>query len=370
MGAPKKYRIIISGGGTGGHIFPAIAVADGLRDSGLVEDILFVGAKGRMEMEKVPAAGYKIEGLEISGFQRSLSLQNLKFPIKVIKSLLNARKIVKDFRPDIAIGVGGYASGPLLFAAASAGVPTVIQEQNSYPGVTNKILAKRAKNIFVAYPNMDQFFSSEKIVYSGNPVRSIITQTLPSKEESCKYFGLDPHKKVVLSFGGSLGALTLNDSIENGIQKFADNDIQVIWQTGSYYYKKLQEKWNGKLPSGIQMHEFLREMQYAYGAADLIISRAGALSISELCIVGKATIFVPSPNVAEDHQTKNAMALVQHQAALLVKDVEARQILCDKAIEVLSQPQDLYQLGVQIKTLAKPMATQTIVQYIQQLLEK
>lgn len=369
MAAQNKYRIIISGGGTGGHIFPAIAIADGLRDSGLVEDILFVGAKGRMEMEKVPAAGYKIEGLEISGFQRSLSAQNLKFPFKVIKSLMHARKIVKDFRPDIAIGVGGYASGPLLFAAASAGVPTVIQEQNSYPGITNKILSKRAKNIFVAYPNMDQFFSSKKIVYSGNPVRSIITKELPTKEESCRYFGLDPNKKVILSFGGSLGALTLNDSIENGIEKFAKNDVQVIWQTGSYYYKNLHEKWNGKLPSGIQMHEFLREIQYAYGAADLIISRAGALSISELCIVGKPTIFVPSPNVSEDHQTKNAMALVQHDAALLVKDVEARNLLADQAIETLAEPQKMYQLGTQIKTLAKPTATQTIVQSIQQLLQ-
>lgn len=368
MTTHNKYRIIISGGGTGGHIFPAIAIADGLRESGLVDEILFVGAKGRMEMEKVPAAGYQIEGLEISGFQRSLSAQNLKFPFKVVKSLLHARKIVKDFKPDLAIGVGGYASGPLLFAAATAGVPTVIQEQNSYPGITNKILAKRAKRIFVAYPNMEQFFKSEKIVYSGNPVRSIITKELPSREESCKYFGLDPHKKIVLSFGGSLGALTLNDSIEGGLQKFEENDIQVIWQTGSYYYNKLNSKWEGHLPQGIQMHEFLREMQYAYGAADVIISRAGALSISELCIVGKPTVFVPSPNVAEDHQTKNAMALVQKDAAILVKDVEARQILCDEVLQLLSQPEKMFQLGQNIQQLAKPMATTTIVQSIQQLL--
>lgn len=370
MTTQKKYRIIISGGGTGGHIFPAIAIADGLKESGLVEDILFVGASGRMEMEKVPAAGYKIIGLEISGFQRSLSSKNLSFPLKVAKSLLKARKIVKDFRPDIAIGVGGYASGPLLFAAATSGVPTIIQEQNSYPGITNKILAKRAKNIFVAYPNMSKFFSEEKIIYSGNPVRSIIQKNLPSKEESCQFFGLDPKKPVVLSFGGSLGALTLNESIESGIQQFSDREIQVIWQTGSYYYQKIEQKWTGKIPQGIQIHEFLREMNYAYGAADIIISRAGAISISELCIVGKATILVPSPNVSEDHQTKNAMALVNNQAAILVKDVDARNTLCDTVIKTLEQPLQMNELSTNIKKLAKPYATNTIVQSIQKLLSK
>lgn len=370
MTAQKKYRIIISGGGTGGHIFPAIAIADGLRDSGLAEEILFVGAKGRMEMEKVPAAGYKIEGLEIAGFQRSLSAQNLKFPFKVIKSLLHARKIVKDFNPDIAIGVGGYASGPLLFAASVNGVPTVIQEQNSYPGVTNKILSKRAKKICVAYPNMQQFFPEDKIVYTGNPVRSIITQSLPSREESCKFFGLNPEKPVILSFGGSLGALTLNDSIENSVLKFAEKDIQVIWQTGSYYYQRIHDAWKDKTPDGIKIHEFLKEMQYAYGAADIIISRAGALSISELCIVGKPTILVPSPNVAEDHQTKNAMALVNENAAILVKDNEARNALYQTAIDTLQHPELLKSLSANIRTLAKAEATKTIVQTIQQLLTK
>jgi UDP-N-acetylglucosamine--N-acetylmuramyl-(pentapeptide) pyrophosphoryl-undecaprenol N-acetylglucosamine transferase len=368
MTTQKKYRIIISGGGTGGHIFPAIAIADGLKESGLVEEILFVGAEGRMEMEKVPAAGYKIIGLEISGFQRSLSSKNLSFPFKVLKSLKKAREIVKQFRPDIAIGVGGYASGPLLFAAATSGVPTIIQEQNSYPGITNKILAKRAKKIFVAYPNMSQFFPEEKIVYSGNPVRSIIQKNLPSKEESCQFFGLDPKKPVILSFGGSLGALTLNESIENGIQQFSDKDIQVIWQTGSYYYQKIHEKWANKTPNGIQIHEFLREMNYAYGAADIIISRAGAISISELCIVGKTTILVPSPNVAEDHQTKNAMALVYQQAAILVKDVDARNILCDTVIKTLENTQQMQELSYNIKYMAKPDATNSIVQSIQQLL--
>jgi len=364
MQPDRTYKIIISGGGTGGHIFPAIAIADGLRDSELPVEILFVGAKGRMEMEKVPAAGYKIEGLEISGFQRSLSLQNLSFPFKVLRSLQHARQIIKTFQPDIAIGVGGYASGPLLFAAASKGVPTVIQEQNSYPGVTNKILSKRAKRIFVAYPDMEKFFPADKIVYSGNPVRTAITAPLPGKEESCRFFGLDPSKPVVLSFGGSLGALTLNDSIEQGIGKFHQANIQVIWQTGSYYYKGITGRWKDRVPAGILIKEFLKEMHYAYGAADLIISRAGALSISELCIVGKPTILVPSPNVAEDHQIKNAMALVNHQAAILVKDAEARTVLCDSAIETLKQPELLRQLSTQIKTLGKADATATIVNNI------
>ncbi|MCO5232590.1 MAG: undecaprenyldiphospho-muramoylpentapeptide beta-N-acetylglucosaminyltransferase [Chitinophagales bacterium] len=370
MSANPKYKIIISGGGTGGHIFPAIAIADGLRDMGIAKEILFVGALGKMEMEKVPNAGYQIEGLEISGLQRSLSLQNLKFPLKVIKSLLKARKIIKNFQPDLAIGVGGYASGPLIFAAALSGVPTIIQEQNSYPGITNKILAKKAKNIFVAYPNMDQFFASDKIIYSGNPIRSAIIQNLPSREESCKYFGLDPSQPIILSFGGSLGAKTLNDSLELGINAFAEKGIQVIWQTGSYYYQNIHEKWGSQLPKGIKILEFLKEMQYAYAAADLIISRAGALSISELCIVGKPTILIPSPNVAEDHQTKNAMALVNKGAAVLVKDSEAREKLISTVFEILNQPLKMKELSEQIKTLGKPEATPTIVHAIQQILSK
>lgn len=370
MSSSPKYKIIISGGGTGGHIFPAIAIADGLRDMGITEDILFVGALGKMEMEKVPNAGYKIVGLEISGLQRSLSLQNLKFPFKVIKSLLNARKIIKEFQPDIVIGVGGYASGPLLFSAASLGKPTVILEQNSYPGITNKILAKKAKKIFVAYPEMEKFFSSEKIVNSGNPIRSAIVQSLPTKEECCKYFGLDPNLPIVLSFGGSLGAKTLNDSLDNSIEAFAEKNIQVIWQTGSYYYQSIHEKWNNKLPKGIKIVEFLKEMQYAYGAADIIISRAGALSISELCIVGKPTILIPSPNVAEDHQTKNAMALVNKGAAIMVKDAEAREKLSATVLETFDNPAKMRELSQQIKTLGKTDATTTIIHTIHQLLSQ
>jgi len=370
MNKQGKYKIIISGGGTGGHIFPAIAIADALSKSGLVKEILFVGALGRMEMEKVPAAGYQIEGLDIVGIQRSLTLKNLKVPVKIIKSLIHARRIVKNFQPDIAIGVGGYASGPVLFAASSKGVPTIIQEQNSYPGITNKILSKKAHKVFVAYPNMDQFFPIDKIIYSGNPVRDSILNNLPTKEESCKFFGLDPQKPVVLSFGGSLGALTLNDSIENALPQFESNNTQLIWQTGSYYYNKIVEKWKEKTPKGIQIHQFIKEMNYAYGAADLIISRAGALSISELCIVGKPIILIPSPNVSEDHQTKNAMALVHADAAILVKDNESRSVLSQTIFDTLEDKSKLQKLSKNIKTLAKPEATNTIVQSIENILNK
>ena len=369
MPSERKYRVIISGGGTGGHIFPAIAIADALREHKLVEDILFVGATGRMEMEKVPAAGYPIRGLEIVGLQRSLTLQNLKFPFKVLKSLLQARKIVKEFNPNFAVGVGGYASGPLLFAAASKGIPTFIQEQNSYPGITNKILAKKAQNIFVAYPDMEQFFPKNKIVYTGNPVRSLITKGIPSKEESCKFYNLTPDKPVVLSFGGSLGALTLNDSIEKSIETFSNQGVQVIWQTGKYYYNKVMERWQDKIPQGIQIREFLKEMNYAYGAADLIISRAGALSISELCLVGKPTILIPSPNVAEDHQTKNALALVNRQAAILIKDNEARAQLSEVILNTLKDDKQLKSLSTHIKALAKANATDIIVENIQKTMK-
>lgn len=370
MTQQRKYKIIISGGGTGGHIFPAIAIADALSKSGLVSEILFVGAIGRMEMEKVPAAGYSIEGLDIVGIQRSLTLKNLKVPVKIIKSLIHARRIVKNFQPDIAIGVGGYASGPVLFAASSKGIPTIIQEQNSYPGITNKILCKKADKIFVAYPNMEQFFPSNKIIYSGNPVRDSIVNSLPSKEESCQFFGLDPQKPVVLSFGGSLGALTLNDSIEKALPQFEENDTQLIWQTGSYYYNKIINNWKDGTPKGVQIHQFIKEMHYAYGAADLIISRAGALSISELCIVGKPTILVPSPNVSEDHQTKNAMALVDAEAAILVKDNESRATLSQVIFDTLKNQKSLQNLAINIKSLAKPEATNTIVQSIEKLLQQ
>jgi UDP-N-acetylglucosamine--N-acetylmuramyl-(pentapeptide) pyrophosphoryl-undecaprenol N-acetylglucosamine transferase len=369
--APEKtYKIIISGGGTGGHIFPAIAIADGLRDSGLPVEILFVGARGRMEMEKVPAAGYPIEGLDIAGFQRSFSAKNLSFPFKVMKSLLDARAIVARFKPDIAVGVGGYASGSLLFAASMKGVPTLIQEQNSYPGITNKILSKRASKICVAYPGMEKYFPADKIVYTGNPVRSVITHDLPSKEEACAFYGLDASKPVVLSFGGSLGAKTLNMAVEKSLTGWTESGAQVIWQTGSYYYKEISERWKDKTPQGVKILEFIREMHMAYAAADVIISRAGALSISELCIVGKATVLIPSPNVAEDHQTKNAKALTDYGAALMLTDINAPVQLAGLVTDLLSDEEKRSAMSNAIKGFAKREATKAIVEEIIKIIPK
>lgn len=370
MATDKIYKIIISGGGTGGHIFPAIAIADGLKQCGLPVDILFVGAKGKMEMEKVPAAGYPIEGLDIAGFQRSLTVKNLTFPFKVMKSLLDARAIITRFQPDIAVGVGGYASGPLLFAASMKGIPTLIQEQNSYPGVTNKILSGRARKICVAYPGMEQFFPADKLVYTGNPVRKIITDTLPSKEEACAFYGLDASRPVVLSFGGSLGAKTLNVAMEKSVAGWVRSGAQVIWQTGSFYYKDIQDRWKDNTPVGVKIVEFIREMHMAYAAADVIISRAGALSISELCIVGKATVLIPSPNVAEDHQTKNARALTNHGAAVMLSDTEAPDLLAETVIKLLSDEPKRYSMGNAIKELAKPDAVKVIVEEIIKIIKR
>jgi UDP-N-acetylglucosamine--N-acetylmuramyl-(pentapeptide) pyrophosphoryl-undecaprenol N-acetylglucosamine transferase len=366
----RTYKIIISGGGTGGHIFPAIAIADGLRNSGLPVEILFVGAKGRMEMEKVPAAGYPIEGLNIAGFQRSMSPSNLSFPFKVVKSLVDAGSIVSRFQPDIAVGVGGYASGPLLFAASLKGIPTLIQEQNSYPGVTNKILSKRAEKICVAYPGMEKFFSAEKIVYTGNPVRALIAGTLPTKAEACAFYGLDANKPVIFSFGGSLGAKTLNNSVEASMNEWLNSGAQVIWQTGSFYNKEVMSRWENKIPAGVRILEFIKEMQMAYAAADIIISRAGALSISELCIVGKATILIPSPNVAEDHQTKNALSLTEKGAAIMISDTEAPSRLGETIAELLNDVPRQNVMGEKIKAFAKPDATKDIVQEILKIIQK
>lgn len=361
MARSGTYKVIISGGGTGGHIFPAIAIADGLKASGLPVDILFVGAKGRMEMEKVPAAGYRIEGLDIAGFQRSLSAKNLSFPFKVLKSLLDARDIITRFQPDIAVGVGGYASGPTLFAASLKGIPTVIQEQNSYPGITNKILSRKARKICVAYPGMERFFPADKMVYTGNPVRETIARELPSKHEACQFYGLDPSKPVILSFGGSLGARTLNVSVEASLQRWVQEGAQLLWQTGSFYYNDIYTRWKEQLPAGVRIMEFIREMHMAYAAADVIISRAGALSISELCIVGKATVLVPSPNVAEDHQTKNARALTDKGAALMLTDEEAPERLAEAVSKLLKDERQRTEMGQAIRQFAKPNATRDIV---------
>ncbi len=345
-------KVIISGGGTGGHIFPAIAIANAIKEMDATADILFIGAKGRMEMEKVPAAGYPIKGLWISGLQRSLTLKNLSFPFKVISSMWNARKIIKAFKPDVVVGVGGYASGPTLRVAASRGIPTVIQEQNSYPGITNKMLAKKVAKICVAYDNMERFFPKEKIILTGNPLRQDIVNLENKKDEAAVFFGLQKDKKTVLVIGGSLGARTINESIEKNLQFFKNENVQLIWQTGKGYYAQAKNAVEALQDNGIKAFDFISKMDYAYSLADCIISRAGAISISELCVVGKPAILIPSPNVAEDHQTKNAMALVQKDAAVLVTDISARETLGTALQNLMTDEAKQKVLSKNIKQLA------------------
>lgn len=364
----KLQKVIISGGGTGGHIFPAIAIADQIKRENPNVEILFVGAEGKMEMEKVPKAGYKIKALPIVGLQRKLTVKNLLLPLKLIKSLLLARKIIRSFRPDVVVGVGGYASGPLLKMASSLNIPCLIQEQNSFAGKTNKLLAKGAKAICVAYENMETFFPKEKIILTGNPVRLETTQIEGKREESFQFFKLDPNKKTILVIGGSLGARTLNESMEKDFALLTQNSVQVIWQCGGYYYAELKEKLQNTLPKGVILTDFIQRMDYAYAASDLVISRAGAISVSELCLVGKPTILVPSPNVAEDHQTKNAMALVQKDAAVLVRDAEAKESLIPTVIELLSDGEKQTTLAQNIRTLGKPNATKEIVSTLYSIL--
>ncbi|MBL7916779.1 MAG: undecaprenyldiphospho-muramoylpentapeptide beta-N-acetylglucosaminyltransferase, partial [Bacteroidia bacterium] len=314
----QSTKIILSGGGTGGHIFPAVAIANELKRIIPNAEILFVGAIGRMEMEKVPKAGYKIIGLPIAGLQRRLTLSNLMFPILLIRSFFKARKILKDFNPDVVIGTGGYASGPILNAAAGKGIPTLIQEQNSFAGITNKLLAKKVNKICVAYEGMEKFFPKEKIIFSGNPVRQDIVNVDAKRKEAQDFFKLSSSKKTVLIIGGSLGARTINLAINEGLKKFAENNLQLIWQTGISFAPTAIESCNKFTDKGIFAFDFIQKMDLAYAAADIVISRAGASSVSELCNTNKACILVPSPNVAEDHQTKNAMALVNKNAAILV----------------------------------------------------
>lgn len=323
----SQFRVIISGGGTGGHIFPAIAIANAIKNKYPDSKILFVGALGKMEMEKVPAAGYEIIGLPIMGLQRKLTLKNLKVPFMLLKSMSKAKEIIKKFKPDVVVGVGGYASGPLLKAATKKGVPALLQEQNSYPGITNKILAKSVQKICVAYENMDRFFPKEKILLTGNPVRQDIKNLEAKRIRGIEHFKLSKDKKTVLVIGGSLGARTINQSIDKGLQFFVENNIQLIWQTGKYYAQTAENAVKGLEQYGIYALPFINKMDYAYAVADVVISRAGALSVSELCLVEKPAILVPSPNVAEDHQTKNAMALVNNNAAILVKDIDAHNTL-------------------------------------------
>lgn len=360
----KTYKVIISGGGTGGHVFPAIAIANKLKATLDSVEILFVGAKGKLEMTKVPAAGYEIIGLNISGFQRSLSWKNLMFPFKLIASLWKSFQIVRKFKPDVAIGVGGYASGPLLYAASRKGIPTVLQEQNSYPGITNKLLSKRAKKICVAYDGLDKFFEPNKIIKTGNPVRKEIAENNIMQLKAKADLGFEKDRTLVLVIGGSLGARTLNDSLLNGLDKLKDESIQVLWQCGKLYYDEFNEKVNHQKYNNIKLTQFITEMDKAYAAADVIISRAGALSISELCLIGKPVILVPSPNVAEDHQTKNAMALVNSNAAVMVKDVEARATLVTDAIKLIRNKNKMQELSANIKEMAFPNATETIANEI------
>lgn len=364
----ETKKIIISGGGTGGHIFPAIAIADTIKHKYPNAEILFVGAEGKMEMEKVPKAGYEIVGLPIRGIQRKLTLKNLAVPFKLIASLLKAKRIVKQMKPDIAIGVGGYASAATLRVASGQKVPTLIQEQNSYPGITNKWLAKRAKVICVAYENLERFFPKEKIVVTGNPVRNEMVQIEGKRAEAFSFFNLDPAKKTILVIGGSLGARTLNSSIKKDLQKLINADVQVIWQCGKMYLNSLRNDL-GELANSDLVHlsDFIFKMDLAYAAADLIISRAGAISVSEVCLVGKPVILVPSPNVSEDHQTKNAMALVSKNAAVLVKDIDAVEQLVDKALSTLKDEVKCAQLSTEIKKLAIADAADRILVEIEKL---
>jgi UDP-N-acetylglucosamine--N-acetylmuramyl-(pentapeptide) pyrophosphoryl-undecaprenol N-acetylglucosamine transferase len=356
-------RVIISGGGTGGHIFPAVAIADELKRRNPAIEILFVGAEGRMEMEKVPLAGYQIIGLPIAGLQRKLTLSNFMLPYKLAKSLLKARRIIKDFKPQLVVGVGGYASGPILKMANLLGIPTLIQEQNSFAGKTNKLLAQKARTICVAYDGMEAYFPAQKIVLTGNPVRKEMSRSEVSKIEAINFFKLDSSKKTILVIGGSLGARAINQALIHEITKWKsyDETIQVLWQCGKLYYDELKVKLAHADSKNIYLLEFIQRMDLAYAAADLVVSRAGALSVSELCLLGKASILVPSPNVAEDHQTKNAMALVRKDAAVMLKDDELKNKLISKVTELLGDENAIANLSKNSLLLAKPNATEEIV---------
>lgn len=363
-----KLRIIISGGGTGGHIFPAVSIANAIKEQHPEAEILFVGAEGRMEMQRVPAAGYEIKGLPVSGFDRKNLLKNVSVLYKLAKSQMKAYQIIKQFKPHAAVGVGGYASGPTLNIAGKMGIPTLIQEQNSYAGVTNKLLAKKAKKICVAYDGMERFFEKDKIILTGNPVRQGLVNSNISREEGVKFFNLDPAKKTILIIGGSLGARTINQCMMANLENIKTGDVQFIWQTGKIYYEQAAQevKKAGDLPQ-LFITDFIASMEHAYAAADLIISRAGAGSISEFCLLGKPVILVPSPNVAEDHQTKNALALVEKEAALYVKDSEAMNQLMDVALDTVHKEGVLNDLSINIKKLAFTNSASVIAQEVYQL---
>jgi UDP-N-acetylglucosamine--N-acetylmuramyl-(pentapeptide) pyrophosphoryl-undecaprenol N-acetylglucosamine transferase len=348
----KPLKVIISGGGTGGHIFPAIAIANALKRKVPHAEILFVGALGRMEMEKVPAAGYKIIGIPIAGLQRRFTLSNLKLPFLIVKSLLKTRRIIREFQPHVAVGTGGYASGPLLRAAESAGIPVLLQEQNSYAGITNKLLSKKAARICVAYEGMEKYFPKEKLLITGNPVRQDLTGAREKKAEAMEFFNLDPGRKTILVIGGSLGARTINEAMGAGLKTLAQHDIQLIWQTGKVYYQAALRQAKDFQWKNMFVFDFIQRMDLAYAAADVVISRAGASSVSELCNMGLPSVLVPSPNVAEDHQTRNAMALVNRDAAVLVKDAEARRSLVDTAVALVNDTGAKERLSANIAAMA------------------
>ncbi|WP_104735548.1 undecaprenyldiphospho-muramoylpentapeptide beta-N-acetylglucosaminyltransferase [Hanstruepera ponticola] len=363
----SHYKIILSGGGTGGHIYPAIAIANELKSRHKDAEFLFVGAKDRMEMDKVPQAGYDIIGLWISGIQRKLTIKNLTFPFKLLSSLLKARKIVKNFKPDVVIGTGGFASGPLLQVATSRGIPSLIQEQNSYPGITNKLLSKKANKICVAYDGLERFFPSDKIIKTGNPVRQDLLNIDDKRQEALSLFGLEKEKKTLLVLGGSLGSRRINELIEKELDYLLTHNIQVVWQCGKLYYDQYKIYSHTK---NIQVHAFINDMACAYASADIIISRAGASSVSELCIVGKPVIFIPSPNVAEDHQAKNAQAIVDEDAAILIREADLEVDFQNKFTQLMVSPERQKQLGENIKKLALVNATSEIADEVDKLLKQ
>ena len=360
-----NYRFLLSGGGTGGHIYPAIAIADDLKKRYPGARFLFVGASDRMEMEKVPQAGYEIRGLWISGLARKLSWKNLLFPIKLISSLMKARRIIREFKPDLVVGTGGFASGPTLRMASAMGVPCVLQEQNSFAGITNKWLAGKAERIFVAYEGMERFFPKDRIRLTGNPVRSRLAENIPGREQALGHFSLDPKRKTLLVIGGSQGAGRINALIASRLGFFAERGVQLIWQCGRIYY----EKYRGLESDTVRVRAFIPEMEAAYAAADVIISRAGAGTVSELCLVGKPVLFIPSPNVAEDHQAKNARALVEKDAALCLEESELESGFEARFKELLDKPGLAERLGTNIRGLARPEATKAIVDELEHVLK-
>jgi UDP-N-acetylglucosamine--N-acetylmuramyl-(pentapeptide) pyrophosphoryl-undecaprenol N-acetylglucosamine transferase len=365
----RKMKIIISGGGTGGHIFPALAIAEEIKKRHKSANILFVGAKDRMEMEKIPAAGYRIIGLPVAGFSRKQLTKNFSVIFRLMVSLKKAREIIKEFKPDIVVGVGGYASGPMLRTAARLGIPTLIQEQNSYAGITNRLLAKKTQKICVAYPGMDKYFPADKIVLAGNPVLAGLSDTAKKASEARTYFDIEKNKPVLLILGGSLGARTINRSVIENLDLLAESGVTVIWQTGALYHAEALEAVKGFSVENIKIHDFISRMDLAYAIADVIISRAGAGTISEICLVEKPLILVPSPNVAEDHQTKNAMALVDREAAEIVKDDEAVERLLPRALILLKDDERQKQLSKNISKLALPDSAKLIVNEIEKLIQ-